>query len=96
MSSRSLNEILIKIPTELFHFIFAAYNLHFILALVVYFFTQRDDARRIQQRRFIYRSIFVIPALCKRRVQGHRATYHFRITVTGICCSPTFGSAITS
>ena len=27
MSSRSLNEILTKIPTELFDFIFAAYNL---------------------------------------------------------------------
>ena len=31
MSTRSLNEILIKIPTELFNFIFAAYNLRFIL-----------------------------------------------------------------
>ena len=31
MSSRSLNEILIKIPTELFNFIFAAYNFRFIL-----------------------------------------------------------------
>ena len=35
MSSRSLNEILIKIPTELFNFIFAAYNLRFILPSVV-------------------------------------------------------------
>ena len=35
MSSRSLNEILIKIPTELFNFIFAAYNLRFILPRVV-------------------------------------------------------------
>ena len=47
MSSRSLNEILKKIPTELFDFTFAAYNLHFILPLVVYICTQRDDA--IQQ-----------------------------------------------
>ena len=31
MSSRSLNEILIKILTELLNFIFAAYNLHIIL-----------------------------------------------------------------
>ena len=35
MSSRSLNEILIKIPTELFNFIFATHNLHFILPRVV-------------------------------------------------------------
>ena len=35
MSSRSLDEILIKIPTELFNFIFAAYNLRFILPGVV-------------------------------------------------------------
>ena len=31
MSSRCLNEILIKIPTDFFYFIFAAYNLRFIL-----------------------------------------------------------------
>ena len=31
MNSRSLNDILIKIPTELFNFMFAAYNLRFIL-----------------------------------------------------------------
>ena len=78
MSSRSLNEILIKIPTELFNFIFAAYNLRFILPLVVYIHTQRDDVRRIQQRCFMYRSIFAIPTLHKRRVQGHCAAYHFR------------------
>ena len=30
MSSRSLNEILIKSPTELFDLVFAAYNLSFI------------------------------------------------------------------
>ena len=79
MSSRSLNEILIKIPTELFNFIFAAYNLHFILPLVVYICTQRDGACRIQQRCFIYSSMFAIPALHKRRVQGHCAVYHFRM-----------------
>ena len=78
MSSRSLNEILIKIPTELFNFIFAACNLHFILPQVVYICTRRDDAHRIQQRCFIYRSIFAIPALRKRHVQGHCAVYHFR------------------
>ena len=79
MSSGSLNEILIKIPTELFDFIFAAYNLHLILARVVYICTRRDDARRIQQHCFIYCSIFEIPALRKRRVQGHCAVYNFRI-----------------
>ena len=46
MSSRSLNEILIKSPTELFDLVFAAYNLSFI----------------------IYRSIFAVQALRKRRV----------------------------
>ena len=35
MSSRSLNDILIRIPTELFNFIFAAYNLRFILPRLV-------------------------------------------------------------
>ena len=79
MSSRSLNEILIKIPTELFDFIFAVYNLRFILPLVVYICVQRDDAHRIQQHCFIYRSISAIPALRKRRVQGHCAVYQFRI-----------------
>ena len=82
MSSRSLNEILIKIPTESFDFIFAAYNLCFILPRVVYICTRRDYASRIQQRCFIYRSIFAIPALRKRRVQGHCAAYHFRIYIT--------------
>ena len=78
MSSRSLNEILIKIHTELLDFIFAAYNVRFILPRVVYICTQRDYAHRIQ-RDFIYRSIFAIPALHKRLVQGHCAVYHFRI-----------------
>ena len=35
MNSRSLNKILTKIPTELCDFIFAAYNLHFVLPRVV-------------------------------------------------------------
>ena len=84
MSRRSLNEIVIKFPTELFDFIFAAYNLRFILPLVVNICTQRHDARRIQQRYFICCSIFVIPALRKRRVQGHYAVYHFRIYFNAI------------
>ena len=50
-----------------------------VLLLVVYICRQRDDARRIQQRCFIYHSIFANPALRKRRVQGHCAVYHFRI-----------------
>ena len=84
MSSQSLNEILIKIPTELFNFIFAAYNLCFIYReLFVYICTRRDDACRIQQRCCIYRSIFMIPALRKRRVQGHCAAYQFRMLTRG-------------
>ena len=51
MSSRSLNEILIKIATELFDFIFLAYNLKGR-------YTHNSTA-------FIYRSIFAIPALRK-------------------------------
>ena len=74
MSSRSLNEILIKIPTELFDFILLYRE------LFVYICTRRDDAHRIQQRCFIYRSIFAILALRKRRVLGHSAAYHFRIS----------------
>ena len=34
----------------------------------VYICTRRDDARGIQQRCFIYRSMFAIPALRKRRL----------------------------
>ena len=45
----------------------------------VYICTQRDDVHRIQQRCFIYRSIFAVQALHKRRVQGYCAAYHFRI-----------------
>ena len=45
MSSRSLNEILIKSPTELFDLVFAAYNLSFISPRVVYVCTRRDDVR---------------------------------------------------
>ena len=77
MNSRSVNKILIKILTELCDFIFAAYNLRFILPQLLYICTPRHDARRIQQRCFIYRSIFPIPALRKRRV--HCAAYHFRM-----------------
>ena len=58
MSRRSLNEILINIPTESFDFIFAAYNLRFILPRVVYICTQRDYARRIQQR-FFYLPFYI-------------------------------------
>ena len=79
MNSRSLNKILTKIPTELCDFIFAAYNLHFILPRVVDELTSWDDACRIQQCCFIYSSIFAIPALHKRRVHVHCAAYHFRI-----------------
>ena len=77
MSSPSLNKILIKIPTE-----FAAYNLLFILPRVVYICMGRDGACRIQQHCFICYSISAILALRKRRVQGHCAAYHFRITAT--------------
>ena len=47
--------------------------------LFVYICTRRADVRRIQQRYFIYRSIFAISELRKRRVQGRCAAYHFRI-----------------
>ena len=85
MVAKGLNEIyvLIKIPTELFDFIFAAYNLPFILPLV-YICTQRGDVHTIQQLCFIYRSIFAIPALRKRRVQGHCAAYYFRMKCSNI------------
>ena len=41
MSSRSLNEILIKIPTELFNFMFAAYNLRFTVSCLFTFVRER-------------------------------------------------------
>ena len=50
----------------------------------VYICTRRDDVRRIQQRYFIYRSIFAISELRKRRVQGHCAAYHFRMNIMRI------------
>ena len=40
---------------------------------------RRDDVCRIQQRYFIYRSIFAISELCKRRVHVHCAAHHFRM-----------------
>ena len=80
MSSRSLNQIWIKIPTEIFDFILAAYNLVlFHRELFLYICTPRDDIHKIQQRCFIYRSIFTIPVLRRRRVQGHCEAYHFRM-----------------
>ena len=45
----------------------------------VYICMRRDDARRIQHRCFINRSILAIPALRKRLVHVHFAAYHFRI-----------------
>ena len=47
----------------------------------VYICMRRDDVRRSQQRCFIYCSFFAIPALRKRRVQGHCAAYHLRMKV---------------
>ena len=44
------------------------FNHLFYRELFVYICMQRNNARRIQQRCFIYRSIFAIPALRKRRV----------------------------
>ena len=41
----------------------------------------RDDVRRIQQRYFIYRSIFAIQALRKRHVHVHCVAYHFKMCV---------------
>ena len=61
------------------------YLLHIIYVLfyrdfLFIFVCERDYACRIQQRCFIYRSIFAIPTLRKRRVHVHCAAYHFRVT----------------
>ena len=55
------------------------FNHLFYRELYVYLCTRRDDVCRIQQRYFIYRSIFAISELRERRVQGHCAAYNFRI-----------------
>ena len=68
------------------------YLLHIIYVLFyrdffVYISMPRDDICRIQQRCFIYRSVFAIPALRKRRVQGHCAAYHFRMFIIKCLCT---------
>ena len=83
MSSRSLNEILIKIPTELFNFIFAAYNLRFIVPRVVclQLYVKGRCTQNLTALFYLLFYIFVIPALRKRRVQGQCTTYHFRMSI---------------
>ena len=67
MSSRSLNEVLIKSPAELFDLVFAAYNLSFISPrFVCLHLYAKGRCTRFQH--FIYRSIFAVQALRKRRV----------------------------
>ena len=43
-------------------------------------FVREGTMYEISTACFIYRSIFAVQALRKRRVQGHYAAYHFRIT----------------
>ena len=78
MSSRSLNDILIRSPIELFELVFVAFNLSFISPRVVCF-VREGTMYEISTACFIYRSIFVVQALRKRRVHVHCAAYHFRI-----------------
>ena len=42
-------------------------------------FVREGTMYEISTACFIYRSIFAVQALRKRRVQGHCAAYHFRI-----------------
>ena len=46
-------------------------------------FVRKGTMYEISTACFIYRSIFAVQALRKRRVQGHCAAYHFRIVDIG-------------
>ena len=65
--------------------------MNILTASRLFTFVHEGTMYKISTACFIYRSIFAIQALRKRRVQGHCAAYHFRILFTAALCtdSPT-------
>ena len=55
--------------------------MNILTASRLFTFVREGTMYEISTACFIYRSIFAVQALRKRRVQGHCAAYHFRILV---------------
>ena len=53
--------------------------MNILTASRLFTFVREGTMYEISTACFIYRSIFAVQALRKRRVQGHCAAYHFRI-----------------
>ena len=53
--------------------------MNILTASRLFIFVREGTMYAISTACFIYRSIFAVQALRKRRVQGHCAMYHFRI-----------------
>ena len=53
--------------------------MNILTASCLFTFVREGTMYEISTACFIYRSIFAVQALRKRRVQGHCAAYHFRI-----------------
>ena len=53
--------------------------MNILTASRLFTFVREGTMYKISTACFIYRSIFAVQALRKRRVQGHCAAYHFRI-----------------
>ena len=56
--------------------------MNILTASRLFTFVREGTMYEISTAYFIYRSIFAVQALGKRRVQGHCAAYHFRIIYT--------------
>ena len=64
--------------------------MNILTASRLFTFVRKGTMYEISTACFIYRSIFAVQALRKRRVQGHCAAYHFRISTTRRIC-PKYG-----
>ena len=53
--------------------------MNILTASRLFTFVREGTMYEISTACFIYRSIFAVQALHKRRIQGHCAAYHFRI-----------------
>ena len=59
--------------------------MNILTASHLFTFVHEGTMYEISTACFIYRSIFAVQALRKRRVQGHCAAYYFRIIIQVIC-----------
>ena len=92
MSSRSLNEILIKSPTELFNLVFAAYNLSFISPRVVCLrLYAKGRCTRFQQRA-LFTVLYSRFKHCAKAVSTFTAQptilelYIYNVSLSGLDC----------